>query len=175
MIYVKRQGMARSLYLDNNVDLGENLIQGGDMDTHSTPMRIGFIFLALCVMGFLSLLVSVPAWAQVVDATVSGTVTDTTGAVIPKAQLSITNMATGVTNTATANGGGFYTAPNLPPGSYTITATAPGFSTEVQSGLTLEVGANRTLNITLRVGSSTEKVEIVASAPNVELSSSSIG
>src|ERR1700674_5574250 len=80
-------------------------------------------------------------YAQVVGATLSGTVTDQSGAVIPNAQISIKNIATGVTRDLVTDSAGFYTAPNLIPESYEVTATAPGFATEVRTGITLTVGA----------------------------------
>src|ERR1700737_4008012 len=67
--------------------------------------------------------------AQVVGATLSGTVTDTTGGVIPNAEVTIKNVATGITRMATTNGSGLYTVPNLQPGPYEITVAAGGFNT----------------------------------------------
>src|ERR1700681_397657 len=98
------------------------------------------------------LLVSRHIYAQVVGATLSGTVTDQSGAVIPSTQISIKNINTGVTRTVTTDAAGFYTAPNLLPGSYEITTTAPGFATLVQTGITLAVGSQQVLNFTLQVG-----------------------
>jgi Carboxypeptidase regulatory-like domain/TonB-dependent Receptor Plug Domain len=137
------------------------------------PKSVGVSLLTLGVMG-LSLLISAPAWAQVSGATLSGTVTDASGAIIPEAQISVKNVATGISTAVTANAVGFYAAPNLLPGSYEMTATAPGFATEVRSGITLEVGAQQVLNFTLKVGQTTEKVEVTGQAPTVELASSSI-
>jgi hypothetical protein len=112
--------------------------------------------------------------AQVVGATLSGTVTDQSGAVIPNTEISIKNVATGVTRMVTADAAGFYVAPNLSPGSYEITATASGFSTEVQTGVTLTVGAQQVLNLTMQVGRVTEKVQVAGAAPAVQLASSAI-
>src|ERR1700730_7965825 len=108
--------------------------------------------LALFVTFVMILLVSARIYPQVVGATLSGTVTDQSGAVIPNTQISIKNVATGVTRTVTTDAAGFYTAPNLLPGTYEITATASGFSTEVQTGITLTVGAQQVLNFTLQIG-----------------------
>src|SRR6266699_3628011 len=80
------------------------------------------------------------AYAQVSGATVSGTITDPSGAAIAGAKVTITNTATGVARDVTADAAGFYQAPNLLPGPYEVTASASGFSTTKQSNLTLTVG-----------------------------------
>jgi len=123
----------------------------------------------------LSLLIPANVWSQVSGSTLSGTVTDTSGATLPQAQISIRNIATGVSTATTANSDGFYTAPNLLPGNYEVKASAPGFSTEVRSGITLTVGARQVLNLTLAVGQVTETVQVTGEAPVVELASSTIG
>jgi hypothetical protein len=134
-------------------------------------IRGGFlVFVAFVVM----LLTPLRIYSQVVGATLSGTVTDQSGAVIPSTQISIKNTATGFTRTVTTDPAGFYTAPNLLPGSYEITATASGFATEVQTGITLTVAAQQVLNFALRVGTVTEKIRVAGEAPTVQLASSSI-
>src|SRR5690242_19148204 len=77
--------------------------------------------------------------AQVTGATLSGTVTDASGAVIPGVMIAIKNRATGVVRNATADEAGFYTAPNLLAGVYDITASAPGFNTVSQTNISLAV------------------------------------
>jgi hypothetical protein len=130
--------------------------------------------LPLFVTFVMILLVPVRIYPQVVGATLSGTVTDQSGAVIPNTQISITNVATGVTRTVATDAAGFYTAPNLLPGTYELTATASGFSTEVQTGIMLTVGAQQVLNFILQVGRITEKVQVASEAPTVQLATSSI-
>jgi len=130
--------------------------------------------LATVVALALSLCVSVRVCAQVTGATVSGTVTDASGAVISKAHISIKNVATGVIRVVDADAAGFYTAPNLLPGSYEVTASAPGFSTEVRSGIMLTVGEQQVLDLRLRVGEATQRIQVTAEAPLVQLATSSI-
>src|SRR3979411_2983030 len=108
----------------------------------------------------LALLLSTPVYAQVSGATLAGTVRDASGAVITNAKVSIKNTATDVTRDVTTDSAGVYSAPNLLPGTYEITFVAAGFSTSVQSGLTLTVGATQALNISLQMGRKTERVDV---------------
>ena len=122
----------------------------------------------------LSVMLSLCAHAQVSGATLTGTVTDSTGAVIPNVQVSIKNEGTGETRSVTVDATGFYSAPNLLPGKYDVTATATGFSTTVQNGITLTVGAQQLLNIKMKVGQVAEKIEVTDAAPSVQLTNSTI-
>jgi hypothetical protein len=88
----------------------------------------------------LILLVSCPVYAQVAGATLAGTVTDASGAQVSGAKVSIRNTATGVERHIITDSASFYSAPNLLPGTYDITVTAPGFSTYLRTGLNLTVG-----------------------------------
>src|SRR5439155_3541065 len=114
------------------------------------------------------------ARAQVSGATLSGIVTDTSGAVIPGVMISIKNRATGVVRTVTTDEAGLYSAPNLQAGSYDATATQAGFGTVVQSNITLTVGAQQQVNITMKVGETAQVVEVTEAAPLVQLSTSTI-
>ena len=116
------------------------------------------------------------ACAQVAGATLSGTVSDPTGAVIPTAQVSIKDTATGIIRTVIADSAGLYTAPNLRPSTYDVTVSFPGFGTQVQSGITLTVGAQQVLNFTMQVGNVAQTVEVsVAADTLIATSSSSVG
>src|SRR6266850_6366471 len=114
------------------------------------------------------------ARAQVTGATLSGTVTDASGAVIPGVLVSIKNRATGVTRDVMADETGFYTAPNLLAGNYDVTVSNPGFTTVLQSNIALAVGAQQRLNISMTVGQTTQVVEVTAAAPMVQVNSSTI-
>ena len=130
-----------------------------------------------CFAAMLTLLLGAfpsQVYGQVAGATLSGSITDSSGGGIPKAAVSIRNTATDVTRETISDSAGYYTAPNLLPGSYDITFTAPGFATVVQEGITLTVGAVRTLDLTMAVGQVTQKVEVTTVAPTVELSSPTI-
>jgi hypothetical protein len=112
--------------------------------------------------------------AQVAGGTISGTVTDVSGRVIKDVQITITNVATGVTRQVTTNDEGFYSAPNLLPGTYEVKVTAHGFKAEVRGSIELTVGASVGLDQVLRVGSNLETVTVQSAVPAVQLSTSDI-
>jgi len=114
------------------------------------------------------------ARGQLAGANLSGVVTDPSGAPVADAKVSIKNLANGTIREVTSNTDGLYSAPNLLPGTYEITVTAKGFSTHVEKGLTLTVGAEQALNFTLKIGELSQKVEVEAAPPNVETTSSTI-
>src|SRR3984893_437847 len=122
----------------------------------------------------LGLIIPVRLPGQVAGATVLGTIVDPSNAAVPNAQVSIKNTETGLNRDVSTDGSGFYTVPNLLPGNYEITVTAPGFMTEVQTGITLNVGAQQVLNLSMRVGRVTEIVKVTGDAPSVQLASSAI-
>src|SRR6266850_330340 len=129
--------------------------------------------LSAWILGF-CLMVSLPLHAQVAGATLSGTVMDQSGGVVPQVAITVKNIATGITRNSTTSAAGFYSAPNLLPGTYEIRAAAQGFSSQVQTGIKLTVGEQQILNFTLQVGQMTQTVEVTTEAPNVELASSAI-
>ena len=122
----------------------------------------------------LFIIVPLCARAQVSGATLTGTVSDSTGAVIPNVQVSIKNQGTGEVRSVNVDSAGFYSAPNLLPGTYDVSATATGFATTVQNGVVLTVGAQQLLNIKMKVGQIAEKVEVTDEAPAVQLTNSTI-
>ena len=122
----------------------------------------------------LSSVLAQPSYGQVTGATLSGTVTDASGATVPMAKAEVRKLDTNVTRTVTTDSAGLYSAPNLEPGSYSVTFSASGFANQVQSGITLAVGAQQVLNITLKVGGATQTVEVTAEAPTVDLSSAAM-
>jgi hypothetical protein len=129
----------------------------------------------MIVAMLICLVVSAPAVnGQVAGATLSGVISDPSGKGVPGASVLIKNVTTGIVRDLSTDTDGYYTAPNLLPGSYEITVTAKGFSTTVQKGITLAVGATQALNLTVRIGQVSEKVEVSTSVPTVELATSTI-
>ncbi|MCU1303877.1 MAG: hypothetical protein JWQ87_4161 [Candidatus Sulfotelmatobacter sp.] len=112
--------------------------------------------------------------AQVVGATLSGVVGDSSGATVPGAKVSIRNVATGDIREVTSNEDGLYSAPNLLPGTYEVSVSAQGFSTLVQKGINLTVGAQQALNFSLKPGQVSQSVEVTDIIPAVQSNSSSI-
>ena len=93
---------------------------------------------------------------------IQGTVSDPSGAMIPGAQVTTTNQATGIKRQTVSSGGGVFSFPNLPVGTYNLSATAPGFKTYTQTGIVLEVGSNIGINVNLSVGTASQEVEVQA-------------
>jgi len=134
-------------------------------------LRVGMIVLALLVAsgGFAG-----AARAQAVGAALSGLITDERGGPVPAATVSIKNLGTGVVREVSSNGDGFYSAPNLLPGTYEVRVAAQGFQTSVQKDVRLTVGAQQALNVGLKVGQLTQTVEVSATPPDVQTASSTI-
>src|SRR5215510_16003717 len=108
------------------------------------------------------------------NATVTGRVTDEQTAVVPNARIQITAVETGAVYSVLTNSDGIYTIPNLPIGAYTLQAAVPGFQTYVQSGIGLRVGDNVQINITMKVGTVAEKVEVTSGAGLVQTQQNTI-
>jgi hypothetical protein len=133
-----------------------------------------FTLLAIVAIAFFAVAHPSRMIAQVAGATLSGLVTDPTGAPIPEANLVATNVDTGVKTTIKSDKDGVYSVPNLLPGNYQVSVSAAGFSSKVATGITLTVGATATLNVQLEVGNVTETVDVNTAASGVELTSSQI-
>jgi hypothetical protein len=95
-------------------------------------------------------------------AQITGRVTDATGAVVPGATVTVTNVATGAERRVVTNETGYYTVPLLPPGEYRIALEQKGFKPITQSGVVLQVDQRAELNFTLEVGTLAESVEVAA-------------
>lgn len=122
----------------------------------------------------LALFSAAPVRAQVSGATLSGLVTDENGGPVAGATVSVRNTGTGVVREVTTNSDGLYSAPNLIPGDYEVTIAAKGFQTLVQKGITLNVGAQQALNISLKIGSLSQKIEVSAAPPDIQTTTSTI-
>jgi hypothetical protein len=117
-------------------------------------------------LGFL-LFASISVHAQTTTASIVGTVRDASGAVIPKAVVKAKAVATNQVREIESDPDGNYILTNLPIGQYEVTVSAPGFRTEVNEGITLQVAQRARLDVTLQTGSVTESVNVNAVVPIV--------
>ena len=111
---------------------------------------------------------------QVTTGTISGTVTDSTGAVMPGAEVVIYNEETGLTRNAHTDARGHYSAPSLQPAMYRVTATISGFQTQIRFGIQLTVGREAVVNLSMSVGQVAERVEVSGEAPLVQTTEAAI-
>ena len=113
--------------------------------------------------------------AQVDQGSIIGTVTDTTGAVVPNAQVTLLNTDQGLTLEVTTNDSGEYTFSPVRIGNYSLTVNAKGFARTTQQNLTVNVGQHLLVNLQLKLGSSTETVEVNAAPPQLQTEEASVG
>jgi hypothetical protein len=113
--------------------------------------------------------------AQGTTGNILGTVSDTTGAVIPNAQVAATNLETNFTRAAATNASGEYQIQLLPPGTYRIEVTASGFKKFAQTGVVLEVNRNARVDASLTAGAVSETVSVTSDAPLVETTNPALG
>jgi len=106
---------------------------------------------------------------------VSGVVKDSSGAVLPGVEVTITKTDTGVVRTVTTGADGAYVFPNLPVGPYALKVVLQGFTTYVQQGIVLQVNTNPTIDVSLAVGNVGEQVTVAANAATVETRSIGVG
>jgi hypothetical protein len=116
-----------------------------------------------------------PLAGQTPTATLQGTVTDPDGAVVPDAKVTITNTATGESRSLNTDGAGRYVQPFLLPGNYRVTVEKAGFQTLRQENVRLDVGQNRTLDLSLAVGAVSQEIRVEATPAAVDVSTSSVG
>src|SRR5262245_53673768 len=109
-------------------------------------------------------LLALPALAQEFRSTISGHVTDASGAAVPNAKVTAVNTDSNETTSATTDNAGTYSIPFLRPGNYKVTAAASGFKQYTQAGLTLEAAKVTGVEIHLEVGAVNESVEVTAEA-----------
>ena len=121
----------------------------------------------------LSVIAALKLPAQTATGTISGTVTDESGAVIPSATVTITNKATGSARTLTANSEGLYSAPALPAGDYDVRVEMQGFRTEVRPTQVL-AGSSTTVNLKLSVGATQEVVNVEAATAQINYDSHTV-
>jgi hypothetical protein len=132
------------------------------------------VFLAILLFGLCAIFPS-PASAQVASARINGTISDTSGAVIPGAQVILTNIATGVKRYTATNRDGNYSFVDITPGRFTIEASRTGFKTQRQAAFPLSVNQTVTYDFTLPLGTETQVVTVQATAAKLQTGSAELG
>ncbi len=135
---------------------------------------MGWMGKCLSVAAIVFLLSCDTIWAQA-TAQISGTVKDSSGAVLPGVEITVTQTETAVTRNAVTDETGSYVLPNLAIGPYRFEAALPGFRTYVQTGIVLQVRDSPIINAVLQVGQVTEQVEVQANANLVETRNVGVG
>lgn len=130
--------------------------------------------LAFAIVAAFSFLSSI-GLAQRVTGAIDGRITDASGAILPGVEVTITNESTAQARVVVTNESGLYNVPLLVSGTYSVQASLPGFKTEVRRGVIVEVDRNARVEIQLEVGEISEKIEVTADAPLVQVDSSALG
>ncbi len=132
--------------------------------------RLAFILLLMSLCAS-----ALAAAAQQETATITGSVKDQSGAIVPKATVTVTNTQTNISVKTEADDAGFYRIPSLRPGEYSVTAESTGFQKIIRTGVTLQVAQVAQIDLTLKPGQLTESVEVVAATPLLDTQTSSRG
>jgi hypothetical protein len=125
-------------------------------------MTLTRLLVAICAA--VSMTIAVPCAAQTERGTITGVVTDSTGAIVPGVAVKVINTATNVAANVVSSDSGSYTAVNLQPGPYRVEATLTGFQTSNVTGITLPAGGSVRVDVTLNLGAVTESLNVVAEA-----------
>jgi hypothetical protein len=143
------------------------------MDFRESTYRVKTLFLS----GLLFLIaISISLKAQTAgEGTITGTVTDSTGAAIPNAQVTATNVATNVATQRMSSSAGTFTIAPLPPGTYSLEVTASGFKTLKQDGLVVNALGSLTVNPVLTIGQEAQTVVVTGAPPVLDTSTATLG
>jgi hypothetical protein len=129
--------------------------------------------LGMLLFGFLCS--AAGAWSQSGNASLSGSISDPSGAIVQNAQVLVTNTATGVAKTTRTNSAGLYVVLDLIPGDYELSVTAPGFQERRISDIKLVVGQRAALDISLALGATNEQVDVSSAPPLLQAEEASVG
>src|ERR1700723_3389510 len=135
--------------------------------TFQTTRNLAFLIILL-------FLFTSAAFSQLTTADIVGTVTDATGAVVPNADITLTNLGTNEKRTAQSNGSGDYNFTLLPVGHYTITVKVKGFQEAVTKDLSVEAGDRARNDVHLQTGAETTIIEVTATTPLLQADSATV-
>lgn len=128
-----------------------------------------------CLCGLAVLLMTPRTWAQANRGSITGIVTDTSGAVVPGVAVEATNTATNVPTSTVSNTEGIYVLPNLPPGNYSVAFTRDGFEKLLRPGVTVNSTQVVRIDVSLRVGTVTSTVTVSGGAPVLDMDTAGVG
>src|SRR6266849_1149560 len=123
---------------------------------------------------FLLAIASLLLHAQTTSGELRGTIQDPSGAVIPKVEVAVKNIATGALRSTMSNGAGIYSVPGLQPSTYEMTVSAVGFAIQQRTNIGLTVGSEEVLNITLSPSIVNSSIDVTVDAPGVEQESAAL-
>lgn len=130
----------------------------------------------MLALSLVAICVTLTGFAQSINQSqIRGTITDTSGAVIPGAKVTINNVATNISQSTTSNGGGAYAFTALVAADYELTVNSPGFATAKRIGITLTVNQQTTLNITMALATAETKVTVSAVPVLLETGNATVG
>src|SRR3954470_5397448 len=114
------------------------------------------------------------ASAQVLYGSIVGTLTDETGSVVPKASVTVTHTATGLSRQATTDDAGYYSIPNLPEGTYDLSVSSGGFRPYTQKGVSVSINSVTRVDSRLQVGALAEQVTVEAATATLQTTKSDV-
>src|SRR5438876_10122978 len=120
--------------------------------------------LAIVLISGVSVWMPSLAWTQSFNASITGTVSDPTGAAVPGAELTVTAVATSVAKQTTSGPDGLFSFPNLQQGAYELMVAAKGFQVVIQRGITVNINETVAVNVKLALGTAVQTVEVNANA-----------
>src|SRR5580704_7173059 len=123
--------------------------------------------LNVCRIAFVGLAALIPSavWAQAYSSSLTGLVTDPSGAAVPGVEVKLTDVNKGYDYAAQTDASGRYLLRSLPPGTYRLAAIATGFKASVREGIVLDIDVNTSLDVRLEVGEAQQTVQVVGEAP----------
>lgn len=134
----------------------------------------GMILMVVLALA-LALVPQARLWAQGITGSITGTVTDSSGAAVPGATVTVTQVATNTSHTVTSSDNGNFTVPQLPPGEYAVKVDKAAFESYVQKGIILSIDQVVQVNAPLAVGSTSQTIEVTSTGAVIQTEESSVG
>lgn len=132
--------------------------------------RTGFLCAAIAIGAASAVL-----FGQAVNGSVVGSITDNSGAVVPSANVTITDVNTSVSHQAQTDGSGYYSFPDVAPGTYKVTVEKEGFATSVRSGVEVPVNATVRVDVALKLGQVTQQITVSETVPLLQTETAETG